>query len=131
MVLVLALLLALSSCGDSVSSYRAVGLVRMSTRHSCETSFYRLDGRLVFNLKKTDSNNEGNISYSLQVEEGELYLYYDYVDGVKEELSHVKGGESDIDAGGYIEGGKSVRIIIEANGAKNGKVSVELNAETN
>ena len=122
---VLSLMITFSSCDTYTSSFSAIGLVRMNTSHSCETSFYSLEGQLVFKLKKSDVGAEGEISYSIQVEEGEVRLYYD-IYGVKEELATVKAGESVEDKGGYIEGGKTVYIIIEATEKSRGKVSVEL-----
>lgn len=124
-ILMLSLLTALCSCDEYVSSYNAIGLVRSQTSHSCETSFYSLEGQLVFKIKKSDRGAEGNIAYSIQVDEGEIDLYYD-IYGVKEELAHVKSGESVDDLGGYVEGGKTVYIIIEAKEHARGKVSIEL-----
>ena len=123
-----ALLFTLSSCGRYVSSYMAVGLVRSQTSHSCKASFLSLEGRLVYKLKKTDDGNEGNISYTVEVDEGEVTIYYD-IYGIEEELVRVKSGESASDKGGYIEGGKTVYIIIEADEKSRGKVSVELNSQ--
>ena len=122
---VLSLLLMMSSCDRYTSSYNAIGLVRMQDSHSCEVSFYSLNGQIVFKLKKSDLGTEGDISYSLSVDEGEVRLYYDAY-GTKEELSHVKNGESEESSGGYVEGGNTVYIIIEAADASNGKIAVEL-----
>lgn len=122
-VLLVSLLLMLCSC----TGYRAIGLVRIETSHGFETSFLSLDGQLQFKVKKTDRGTEGEISYSVQVDEGELRLYYE-TNGVKQELVTVKAGESVTDKGGYVEGGRTVYVIIEANNAR-GKVSVELDNE--
>ena len=122
---VLTLLITLCSCDKYSSSYKAIGLVRSQTSHSCEASFHSLDGQLVFKIKKSDVGKEGDISYSIEAEEGEIHLYYD-IYGVKEELVHVNGGESVEDRGGYVEGGHTVYIIIEATKNAMGKVSVEL-----
>ena len=122
-VLLVSLLLMLCSC----TGYRAIGLVRIETSHGFETSFLSLDGQLQFKVKKTDRGTEGEISYSVQVDEGELRLYYE-TNGVKQELVTVKAGESVTDKGGYVEGGRTVYVIIEADNAR-GKVSVELDNE--
>ncbi len=124
-ITVLSLMLTLCSCDKYTNSFYAIGLIRSNTSHSCETGFYSLEGQLVFKLKKSDVGAEGEISYSIQVEEGEIKLYYD-IYGVKEELVTVKAGESVEDKGGYVEGGKPVYIIIEATEKSRGKVSVEL-----
>ena len=112
-VLLLSLMLTLGSCGRYISSYKALGLVRSNTSHSCKASFKSLEGELVFKIKKTEVGTEGSIKYSVTVEEGEINLYYD-IFGVKEKLATVKAGESVEDVGGYVEGGYQVYIIIEA-----------------
>ena len=124
-IMILSFLTTLCSCDRYTSSFKAIGLVRSQTSHSCEASFYSLEeGQLVFKIKKSD-RSEGNIAYSIQVDEGELRLYYD-IYGTKEELAHVKAGESVDDVGGYVESEKTVYIIIEAIEKTQGKVSVEL-----
>lgn len=125
LLLLFAIIFSFCSCDTYVSSYKAVGLVRSNTSHSCEASFLSLEGELVFKLKRSDSGSEGEISYSVSAEEGEIRLYYD-IYGAKEELAYVKAGESVSSNGGYIEGGKTVYVIIEATGNAHGKVSVEL-----
>ena len=123
--LILSVLIGLCACGGGyVSSYKAVGLVRSNTSHSCEASFYSLEGTLVFKLKKTDGA-EGEISYSVAAEEGEISLYYD-IYGTKEQLVNVKAGDTAEGTGGYVEGGKQVYIIIEASKKSRGRVSVEM-----
>ncbi len=117
-------LLSLCSCDKYVSSYSAIGLVRSNTSHSCEASFLSLEGELVFKIKSSGSG-EGDIQFSVRAEEGEIHLYYD-IYGTKTELAHVKAGENLSDRGGYVEGGKTVYIIIEAAKGSRGKVSVEL-----
>ena len=118
-------LFSLGSC-KYVSSYKAIGLVRSQTNHSLETSFYSLEGQLVYKLKKTNNKNDGQISYSIEVEKGEIIIYYD-IYSEKEKLVEVSSNQSVNDKGGYIEGGKSVYIIIEAKNSARGKVKIELN----
>ena len=125
LIILLTMLLSLCSCGEYVSSYSALGLVKSQTSHSCEASFLSLNGKLVFKLKKSDAGKEGDISYSVQVEKGEINLYYD-IYGSKQELAHVVAGENVTSRGGYIEGGKTVYIFIEGTDGAKGKVSVEL-----
>ena len=124
LILIINLVFLLCSCGKYVSSYRAVGLVRSNTSHSCDASFLSLEGELVFKLKRSGSG-EGDIQYSVSVEEGEIRLYYD-IYGTKSELTCAKAGENLNGRGGYVEGGKTVYIIIEATKGSHGKVSVEL-----
>ena len=119
------MLITLSSCDGYVNYYKAIGLVKMQTSHSIELSFYSLEGGMSFKLKKTDSNAESDIKYSIQLDKGEIKLYYDDSYGTKEELAYVTAGESISDSGGYIEGGRMVRIIIEAKEDARGKIKVE------
>lgn len=97
----------------------------MNTSHSCEVSFYSLEGQIVYKLKKSERGTEGDIGYSVEVEEGEVTVYYDIFD-VKEELVHASAGETIIGRGGYVESGHPVYIIIEAQPNSRGKVKVEL-----
>ena len=127
LTLIISILFSLCSCGKYTSSYRAIGLVRTQSSHSCETSFYSLTGRLVFKLKGSNAGKEGDISYSIRVDRGELYLYYD-IYGTKEELAHVSAGEELEGRGGYIEGGRAVYIIIETADGTGGRVSAELDS---
>ena len=123
--LTIILLISLCSCDKYTSSFRAVGLVKTNTSHSFETSFYSLDGQLVFKVKKSGKGEEGSIHISAEVEEGEIYVYYD-IYGVKEELAHLSAGESVDENRGYVESGNKVYIIIETVGKARGRVSCEL-----
>lgn len=125
LIMALLLLLSLTSCDKYVSSYKALGLVRNQTSDSCDARFYSLEGQLVFKLKAPASGQEGELRYSVEVDEGEIHLYYDAYD-VKQELAHVQAGESVMSRGGYIESGRTVYVIIEATGKAKGKVTVEL-----
>ena len=118
------LLFSLTACDGYVSSFKAVGLVRSNTSHSCKTSFLSLEGQIVFKLKRSEAG-EGDISYSVEAKEGEIHLYYAIGD-VKEELAVAKGGEKITSRGGYVEGKKPVYIIIEATEESRGAVSVDL-----
>ena len=124
-MMILSLLFLLCSCGKYTSSYKAIGLVKNQTSHSCEASFHALEGQLVFKIKQSNAGTDGDISYCVQVDKGEIYLYYDSC-GVKEELVHVKAGESIENSGGYVTNGESVYIIIEATEKAKGKISIEL-----
>jgi len=126
-ILALTILFSLCSCDKHVSSYKALGLVRNNTRDSCYASFLSLEGKLVFKLNKSDSTGaEGDISYSVKVDAGEVSVYYD-VYGNVEQLALVSAGESAEDRGGYVEAGQTVYIIIEAKDGAKGSVTVKLN----
>lgn len=121
----LSLLFLSSSCTRYVSSYKALMLERNQTSHSCEASFQSLEGQLVFKIKQSNAGSEGNIKYSMQVDKGEICLYYDSF-GVKEKLASAKAGEYIDDVGGYVESGQTVYIIIESKEPSKAKISVEL-----
>ena len=123
LILLLSLALSLCSCSKYISSYSAIGLVRSSDSHSCEASFHKLNGTLVFKVRKTDAA-EGDVSYSIKADEGEIRILYDLY-GEKRELAYAKAGEILTGRGGYVEAGQDIYIIIEATDAK-GKVTVDV-----
>ncbi len=113
-------MLTLCCCDRVVSSYNAIGLVRSQSAHKCESSFYSLSGRLVFKIKP--AREGGEINYSLRSDKGEIRLSYD-IDGERVELATVVGGEALEGVGGFVNGGVTVHVIIEAEKA-GGTVSV-------
>ena len=119
-ILLLSMMLTLCCCDRVVSSYSAIGLVRSQSAHECESSFYSLNGRLVFKIKP--AREGGEISYSLRADKGEIRLSYD-IDGEMVELGTVSGGESLEGVGSFVNGGVMVYVIIEAEKA-GGMVSV-------
>ena len=123
LLLLCATIFTLSSCGKYSSSYSAVGLVKRSDRDSCSVSFMSLSGTISFNIR-LDGHEEGELEYEGKLEEGSLSVYYD-IYGTKELLFSLKAGEKTEGSGGYIESGKCIHVIIEANGAKGGSVKVE------
>lgn len=125
LLLIIVLIFTLVSCSGYISSYSALGLVKSSFGNKCETSFFSLNGTLVFNLRAPSEGDEGDIYFSATLTKGTISVYYD-IFGVKEPLFTISGGESIEEHRGYIEEGKRVDIIIEAKGAKNGSIKVEL-----
>lgn len=119
-ILLLSMMLTLCCCDRVVSSYSAIGLVRSQSTHKCESSFYSLSGRLVFKIKPTEGG--GEINYSLRSDNGEIRLSYD-IDGERVELATVGGGEALEGVGGFVNGGVTVHVIIEAE-KSGGTVSV-------
>ncbi len=127
-LLIITMLLMFVACSPYISSYSALGLMRSSYGNKCEARFHSLGGRLVFNLRASgDGGDEGDIRYTASLDEGSITVYYD-IWGEKELLFTLSGGESIESHGGYIEEGKQVYIIIEAEGAKGGSVKIELDA---
>ena len=107
-----------------INRYSAVGMLRSNTKDSCRLSFQSLDGQIVYKLKYTKAA-EGCIFYEASIKEGELNIYYD-VFGAKEHLFMAQAGYPIEGEGGYIEGGKTVYVIIEAADAKDGTVEIWL-----
>lgn len=119
----LLMLLSFASCGYA-SAYRAIGLVTMHNRSTYSVSFYDLKGTMCETLRVTAEESGCELYYSATLEEGEVNVYYD-VDGEKELLFSVKGGETVEGCGGYVESGRRIYIVIETVGsAKNGSVCV-------
>ena len=105
------LLLSLAGCGTYASHYSAVGFVHSNEARSAYMTFYSFDGRMVFKLK---SSGEGDLTYSVKLEEGNAKVYYDSR-GTKAELCSVSGGDAAASRGGYVEAG-AVYIIVETDG---------------
>ncbi len=125
LLLIPALLLSMFACSPYTSSYSATMLVRSSKRDHCEVHFGTLKGTLVLNTKVTDEDADGLIHYEAELAEGELSVWYD-VDGTKEHLFTIKGGESLDDRGGSVSIGDKVIIIIETSGkAKDGEIEID------
>lgn len=122
------MLFSLASCGDKyISSYSALMLVRNQAGESCEARFGRLDGQLVFKLNMK-SRSESDIRYTASLEEGSLSVYYDIFDS-KESLFEISAGQEISSSGGYVEGGRTVYIIIEAEDGARGSVSISIGDE--
>ncbi len=124
-ILTAVLLLSLASCSQYKSSYKATMLTRSSGGDSCEAEFVTLEGTLVLNAKARDRYADGKIHYEAELREGEITVYYD-VDGTKELLFEIKGGERLDNAGGSVQPGDKVTIIIETRGvAKGGDIEID------
>lgn len=122
-IFIIAILLIVSLLSCEVSSYMALGLVRVTKDNYCMTSFERLDGQIVLNSRYT-KKSEGHIHYVATLEEGEINVYYESFAISKELLFNIKAGET-LDAyGGYIEKGQQ-KIIIETVSPAKGKITIE------
>ena len=121
LICVLAFVLLLSLVACEVSSYKALMLIKIVMDNHCEVSFDYLDGKLVLKPRYTRSA-EGDIHYSATLEEGEINVYYVFLD-VKQLLFNIKAGESIDSRGGYIEKGRQT-IIIETVTPAKGKITI-------
>ena len=121
LICALAFVLLLSLVACEVSSYKALMLIKSVKDDYCEVSFDYLDGKLVLKPHYTRSG-EGDIHYSATLEEGEINVYYVFLD-VKQLLFNIKAGESIDSRGGYIEKGRQT-IIIETVTPANGKITI-------
>jgi len=99
-------------------------MVKTNTTDSFNLSFMKLDGTLVYKLK-LKSGEESDIYYKADLDGGEIKVYYD-IYGTKEPLFSLSGDEDIESRGGYVEGGKTIYIIIEATDAEGGKIAISV-----
>ncbi len=125
-LLCMAMVVLLSACSSYKSAYSAVMLIKSESRNHCEVEFGSLTGTLVMDSKvKLDPEVDGTIHYEAELREGEVSVYYD-IDGTKELLFTIKGGEKLDSRGGKVAVGDKVVLIIETNGtAKDGEIELE------
>ena len=116
---------SLFACSKYVSSYSAVGLVKSAWGNQCSTTFYKLDGTLVFEISNKN-DGEGCVHFKADLDEGEINVYYATPFFEKQLLFSLNGEQSTENDGGYVEGPGKVYIIIEAQGAVNGAISVHI-----
>ncbi len=123
--LVLIMLLTFCVCSAYQSSYRATMLVKSEGGDHCEAKFGSLKGTLVLNATVKETDADGMIHYEAELAEGELSVYYD-VNGTKELLFSLKGGERLDSRGGKVAVGDQITIIIETvETVKNGEIEIE------
>ncbi len=121
------LLLSLCACSAYKSAYSATMLVRSEGGDHCETKFASLEGILVMKATAKGPETDGTIHYEAELGEGELSVYYD-IDGVKELLFTIRGGERLDDRSGTVKKDDKVTFIIETIGtAKQGEIEIEFN----
>ncbi len=119
------MLISLFSCSAYRNDYNATMLVKSEGRDGCEAEFLTLNGTLVLNSTVRSSETDGTIHYDAELAEGELSVYYD-IDGTKELLFTIKGGQELDGTGGTVNIGDKVTFIIETNGtAKNGEIEID------
>ena len=106
----LLLTFSLAGCSQYVSHYNAVGLVRSKESDSAWMSFIGFEGTEVFKLK-CKSEDQAEIVYSGELEEGSLTVYYD-CGGTKKELFSLQSGENIQSAGGELPE-DTIYIIVE------------------
>ncbi len=123
--LALVILLSFCACSSYQSSYSAAMLVRSEGGDHCEARFGSLKGTLVLKTRVRDRDADGMIHYEAELGEGELSVYYD-VNGTKELLFSLKGGERLDSRGGKVAVGDKVTIIIETvETVKNGEIEID------
>ena len=116
LVLVLALAL-LCSCGGYVKSYAATILITSSQGDEANMEFDTFKGTYNFKLRR-DGAAEHSLDFEASLTEGEMNVYIG-VDGEKELLRTVKGGESydeTIALDGKYDNEKAIYIILESVG---------------
>jgi hypothetical protein len=85
-------LFILSGCGGYVKSYSASILVTSCQNNNASMKFASFKGTYNFKLRRSDTN-ENTLNCTASLDEGEVKIYIG-VDGKKELVSTVKGGES-------------------------------------
>lgn len=117
-VLIVILTLAmLGSCGEYVNSYSATILITSCYGNEASMEFNTFKGTYNFKLRR-DSVAEHTLDLEASLAEGEMNVYIG-VDGEKELLRTVKGGESydeTIALDDKYDNEKSIYIILESTG---------------
>ena len=103
------LLLCLTGCSDTISSYKAIGFVHSNTSKSASMSFYSFDGRMVFEIKTS-----GKITCSGTLESGSATVYCGNKE-TKKELFTINAGEEIEAHAEDVESG-TVYIIVQTDG---------------
>ena len=114
LILILGMLL---SCGGYVKSYSATILITSCHGDEASMRFDTFKGTYNFKLKR-DSDAEHTLDLKADLAEGEMNIYIG-VDGEKELLCTVKGGESceeTIVLDNKYDNEKTIYIILESNG---------------
>ena len=116
LVLILALV-TLCSCGGYVKNYSATILITSCQGDEASMEFDTFKGTYNFKLRR-DGSAEHILDYEASLAEGEMNVYIG-VDGEKELLRTVKGGESydeTIALDGKYDNEKAIYIILESVG---------------
>ena len=116
LVLILALV-TLCSCGGYVKNYSATILITSCQGDEANMEFDTFKGTYNFKLRR-DGSAEHILDYEASLAEGEMNVYIG-VDGEKELLCTVKGGESydeTIALDGKYDNEKAIYIILESVG---------------
>jgi len=110
-------LVMLVGCDGYVNSYSAVGMIKSVWGDEASLEFGSFQGTYNYKMKTVQSSDH-TIDYGASLTEGEMNVYID-VDGEKELLFNIKGGES-LDTSKALEDkyddAKSIRIIVETVG---------------
>ena len=121
-VLLLSLCLSLVGCDKYYSSYSALASVRSNTADKAYLSFASLNGRMVFKLRPSEKSV---LKYDTELGEGRITVSYD-TDGAQKELISLTGEDAKVGDGITVDKGITVYVIVDAESAKNGKITVNL-----
>ena len=128
LVLILALAI-LCGCGGYVKSYSATILISSCQGDEASMKFDTFKGTYNFKLKR-DGSAEHTLDIEASLAEGEMKVYVG-VDGEKELLRTVKGGESydeTVTLDNKYDGEKTIYVILESTGkCVDGKFEFEYN----
>lgn len=121
-LLLLSLCLSLVGCGRYYSSYSSIASVRSNTADKAYISFMSLSGRMVFKLRPSERSV---LTYEAELSEGSVTVSYD-IDGTLTELITLSDTDTRVGDGITVDKDLTVYIVVDAEDAKNGKITVSL-----
>ena len=121
-LLLLSLCLSLVGCDRYYSSYSSIASVRSNTNDKAYISFMSLSGRMVFKLRPSERSV---LTYEAELSEGSVTVSYD-IDGTLTELITLSDTDTRVGDGITVDKDLTVYIVVDAEDAKNGKITVSL-----
>ena len=121
-LLLLSLCLSLVGCDRYYSSYSSIASVRSNTSDKAYISFMSLSGRMVFKLRPRERSV---LTYEAELSEGSVTVSYD-IDGTLTELITLSDTDTRVGDGITVDKDLTVYIVVDAEDAKNGKITVSL-----
>jgi len=121
-LLLLSLCLSLVGCDRYYSSYSSIASVRSNTADKAYISFMSLNGRMVFKLRPSERSV---LAYEAELSEGSVTVSYD-IDGTLTELITLSDTDTRVGDGITVDKDLTVYIVVDAEDAKNGKITVSL-----
>ena len=125
LLLVAALIAALTGCSRYSTHYNAVAFVHSNDAHNAYMSYYKFEGTMVFQLKG-EKNAPVALRYSGATQTGAAAVYYDY-SGTKTELFTLGAGESAASTSETFTPNGTIYVIVETSEpCENGRFDFEI-----